>query len=274
MKTALTVWSIYAGDGLNKCSFNAGLRDWCCSENHIAFQLFCYEEAVSQKVSKTERPDLILINTRRRGEFSRGMLQHVVSIYPLSLILEITGEWCIGDARSGNPLPIACRFDTTVAFQRLRTMLTSRQQFMELRSALNPVASASELSSFWNRHNLTGPGKTVNIIASDRSERRALRTLLVQEGFDVNVYFSRYEIAVDHRNWPSVYCFIDRRELSANLRESICSPSIIIASHFNGLDRMCFTDKWRVSFLRKPFLSHDLVNAISSVCEAYCADAA
>ena len=104
-------------------------------------------------------------------------------------------------------------------------------------------------------------------MASDRCERRALQTLLIQEGFDVNVYCSRGKIAEGQRNWPSVYCFIDRRELAANLREAICSPTVIIANHFNGLDKTFYADKWTVSFLRKPFLSHDLVNAISSLCE-------
>ena len=274
MKTALTVWSISAGDRLNSCSFTAGLRDWCCSEKQISFQVYCYDEALSEKTSKAERPDLILINSGRRGEFSGEMLQNVVSTYPLSLILEITGEWCIGDTRSGNPLPIACRFDTTVAFQRLQSMLTSRQQFLKMRAALNPVVSCSELSSFWNRNNLSGHHKAANIIASDRCERRALRTLLTQEGFDVDVYLTRGEIAVDHRNWPSVYCFIDRRELSANIRATICSPTVIIANHFNGLDRTFFSDKSTAAFLRKPFLSHDLVNAINSVCEVSIADAA
>ncbi|MCS5632477.1 MAG: hypothetical protein NZ744_16690 [Pirellulaceae bacterium] len=267
MKTALTVWSISADDRLNNCSFTTGLRDWCCSENHISFQVHCCDEALSQKISKAVPPDLILINTGRRGEFSREMLQHVVSTYPLSLILEITGEWCIGDTRSGNPLPIACRFNTAVALQRLQSMLASRQQFLEMRAALNPVASSSELSSFWNRKNLSVPCNTLNVIASDRCERRALQTLLVQEGFDVDVYFSRGEIVEGHRNWPSVYCFIDRRELAANLSEAICSPTVFIVNHFNGLDRTLYADKWTVSFLRKPFLSHDLVNAIGSVCE-------
>jgi hypothetical protein len=274
MKTALTVWSISAGDRLNSCSFTAGLRDWCRSESHISFKVYCCDEALSKKTSKGERPNLILINTGRRGEFSREMLHHVVSTYPLSLILEITGEWCIGDTRSGNPLPIGCRFDTTVALQRLQSMLTSRQQFLEMRAALNPVASCSELSSFWNRNYLSGPQKTANIIATDRCERRALRTLLIQEGFEVDVYFSRSEIAEDHRNWPSVYCFIDRRELAANIRATICSPTVIIANHFNGLDRAFFADQWTVAFLRKPFLSHDLINTINSVCEVSIADAA
>ncbi|MCS5631927.1 MAG: hypothetical protein NZ744_13920 [Pirellulaceae bacterium] len=274
MNTALTVWSISAGDRLNSCLFTTDLRNWCYSTSHISLQVYSYDEALSQITFKAERPDLILINTGRRGEFSRRMLQHVVSTYPLSLILEITGEWCIGDTRSGDPLPISCRFDTVVAFQRLQSMLASRQQFIEMRSALNPVTSSSELSSFWNQNNLSAACKTANVIASDRCERQSLQTLLIQEGFDVELYSSRHEIVEGNRNWPSVHCFTDRRELAANLREAICSPTVIIANHFNGLDRMCFEDKWTVSFLRKPFLSHDLVNAISSVCEVSNADAA
>jgi hypothetical protein len=265
---------IFAGGRPNSCSLTADLRDWCYFEPHISLQVYSCEEALSQIASNDERPDLILINTKRRGEFSRKMLQNVVGSHPLSLILEITGEWCIGDTRSGDPLPIACRFDTTVAFQRLQSMLASRQQFLEIRAALNPVASSSELSSFWNRNNLSAPCEGVNVIASDRRERSALQTLLMQEGFNADLYSRRCEIAEGNQNWPSVCCFIDRRELAANLGEAICSPTVIIANHFNGLDRLFFADKWTVSFLRKPFLSHDLVNAISSFCGVSKADAA
>ncbi len=164
MNTALTVWSISAGGRPNSCSLTADLRDWCYSESHISLQVYSCEEALSQITPNDERPDLILINTKRRGDFSREMLQNVVGSYPLSLILEITGEWCIGDTRSGDPLPIACRFDTTVALQRLQSMLASRQQFFEMRAALNPVASSSELSSFWNRNNLSAPCKRVILV--------------------------------------------------------------------------------------------------------------
>jgi hypothetical protein len=96
----------------------------------------------------------------------------------------------------------------------------------------------------------------------------------MREGFNADLYSRRCEIAKGNQNWPSVCCFIDRRELAANLGEAICSPTVIIANHFNGLDRLFFVDKWTVSFLRKPFLSHDLVNAIRNFCGVSKADAA
>lgn len=274
MNTALTVWAISADDRPYSCSLIADLRDWCSSVSHISLQVYSCEEALSQITSNDKRPDLILINTKRRGEFSRKMLQNVVGSYPLSLILEITGEWCIGDTRSGDPLPIACRFDNTVALQRLQSMLASRQHFFEMRAALNPVASSSELSSFWNQNNVSAPRNGVNVIASDRCERYALQTLLIQEGFNADLYSRRAEITEGNLNWPRVCCFLDRRELAANHGEAICSPTVIIANHFNSMDRTFFADNWPVLFLRKPFLSHDLVNAISSVCGVSKADGA
>ena len=274
MNTALTVWSISAGDRLNSCSFTAAFRDWCYSEGHISFQAYSCDEALCRTSSDAERPDLILINSPRRGEFSRKMLHRVVGTYPLSLISEITGEWCIGDTRSGNPLPIACRFGTSIAYRRLQSMLSSRRHFLQMRTALNPVSSSSELSSFWNENITPTHCKAVNVVASDRSERYALQTLLIQEGFNVDLYSHRCEIAEGSGNWPCVYCFGDRRELVASLQEAINWPTVIIANHFNGYDRACFADKWNVAFVRKPFLGHDLVNAISSVCEVFKADAA
>jgi hypothetical protein len=274
MNTALTVWSISAGDRLNSCSFTADFRDWCYSEGHISFQAYSCDEALFRMSSNTERPDLILINSQRRGEFPQKMLQRVVGVHPLALISEITGEWCIGDTRSGDPLPIACRFGTSIAYRRLQWMLASRRHFLQMRTALNPVTSSSELSSFWNENISPTHCKAVNVVAADRCERYALQTLLIQEGFNVELYSNRCEITEVNRNLPCVYCFGDRRELIASLQEAICWPTVIIANHFNGHDRTFFAGKWNVAFVRKPFLSHDLVNAISSVCEASNLDAA
>lgn len=267
MNSVLTVWSISADCHPNTCAVTADLQNWCDSESHISLQRYGCDGSLSEITSAVERPDLILIISKRRGEFSLKMLQRVVASYPLSLVLEITGEWCIGDTRSGDPLPVACRFDAAVALQRLQSILSSRQQFLEIRAALNPIASPTELSSFWNRNTLSAPCDGVNVIAIDRCEGNALKTLLVQAGFEVAIYSSRCKIVDRQRNWPSVCCFRDRRELSANIEAALLSPTVIIANHFNGLDRTLLSDGRRVALLRKPFLRHDLVNAISSVCE-------
>ncbi len=274
MNTALTVWSISAGDRLNRSSFTEELHGWCYSENDIAFQLYSCDEALSRKTSVGDHPDLILINSWRRGEFTREMLHRVVGKYPLSLLLEITGEWCIGDSRSGDPLPIACRFDTTIALHRMQSMLTSRQHFLQMRAALSPLASFAELSSFWNRNNLATHCKSMNVIASDCSERQAMRMLLLQEGFNAHFYSNRQRIKQENQHWPIVYCITDRRELEALSRETIAPPTVIITNHFNALDKTFFDDESTVTILRKPFLGHDLVNAISSICLLSTADAA
>ena len=274
MNTALTVWSISASDRVNRTSFTEELRDWCYMENDIAFQLYSCDEALSRETSIGEHPDLILINSSRRGEFSRQMLQRVVGKYPLSLLFEITGEWCIGDTRSGDPLPIAFRFDTTIACQRLQSLLASRQHFLQMRAAINPLASFAELSSYWNRNHLATHSKSINVIASDCSERQALRMLLLQVGFNACFYPSRHAIALDNRHDPVVYCITDRRELEALFRETISSPTVIITNHFNGLDKTFFAGDSSVTLLRKPFLGHDLVNAINSICLLSTAEAA
>ena len=148
MNTSLIVWSIIAGDRRNSCRSVEELYDWCHSQSHINFQVLSSDEVLSLKPSKGMHPDLILINSRRRGEFSGKTLERVVGKYPLSLVLEITGDWCIGDTRSGHPLPIPCRFDATVGHQRLPSILSSRQRFLHMRGALNPLVSFAELSSF------------------------------------------------------------------------------------------------------------------------------
>ena len=274
MNTALTVWSISAGDRHNRSSFTEELSDWCFSKSNITFQLYSCDEALSRITSTGERPDLILINSSRRGEFSRKMLQRVVGKYPLSLLLEITGEWCIGDTRSGNPLPIACRFDTTIACQRLQSLLASRQHFLQVRAALNPLASFAELSSYWNRDHLATHSKSINVIAADCSERQALRMLLHLEGFNAHFYPNVHAISQDNRHRPVVYCITDRRELETLFRATISSPAVIITNHFNGLDQTFFEEDRSVTLLRKPFLGHDLVNAISTICLLSTADAA
>jgi len=265
MNTSLIVWSIIAGERWDSCRCVEELYDWCYSQCHVTLKVFSCDEVMSLKTSAGEHPDLILINSSRRGDFSRKTLQHVVGKYPLSLVLEITGEWCIGDTRSGDPLPIPCRLEDTVGHHRLRSMLSSRQWFLHMRGELNPLASFGELSSFWNQNNLTSPCSNLNVIATDRSERLALRGLLVQEGFNVDLYPNVRSITEDHRYRPIVYCLTDRRDLKALFGETISAPIVLIASHFNELDKTLFEAEKSVTFLRKPFLSHDLVNAISNV---------
>ena len=265
MNTPLIVWSIIAGDRRNSCRSVEELYDWCHSQSHINFQVLSSDEVLSLKPSKGMHPDLILINSRRRGEFSGKTLERVVGKYPLSLVLEITGDWCIGDTRSGHPLPIPCRFDATVGHQRLSSILASRQRFLHMRGALNPLVSFAELSSFWNKKNIPSHCISLNLIASDRSERQALQWMLVHERFKVDLYPNVRSIADDNRYRPIVHCIRDRHELKALFEETLSSPIIIITSHFNELDKTCFEGESSVTFLRKPFISHDLVNAISNV---------
>ena len=148
MNTTLTVWSIFANGRPKRCSYTDVLYNWCSSEKRIAFQVFSSDDALARNPDDGEFPDLILINSRRRGEVSKKLLQQVVSKFPLSLLVEITGAWCIGDSRSGAPLPIACRFDVANAYQRLQSMLSSRQHFLQVRAELNPLARFTGLFAF------------------------------------------------------------------------------------------------------------------------------
>jgi hypothetical protein len=266
MNTTLTVWSIFAGDGPDRCWYTKELQDWCYLKSHIDFQVFSCREVLARKATNREYPDLILLNSNRRGEFSREMLQRVVGKYPLSLLLEITGEWCIGDTRSGDPLPIACRFDAMIARQRLQLMLTSRQHFLQMRSDLNPLGSFSELTAFWNRNNPASRSTGINLIASDCCDRQALRMLLSHEGINAHLYANRQGIVEGNRYRPVVYCINDRRELETLSGETISSPTVIITNHLNDLDKTFFAGGFLVTFLRKPFLAHDVVNAINNVC--------
>ena len=265
MNTPLIVWSIIAGDRRDSCRSLEELYEWCYSQSHINFQVLSSDEALSLKPGNGMHPDLILINSRRRGEFSRKTLQRVVGKYPLSLVLEITGNWCMGDTRTGDPLPIPCRFDATVGHQRLSSILASRQRFLHMRGALNPLVSFAELASFWNQNNLPSHCIDLNVIASDRVEQQALQGMLVQERFNVDLYPNLRSIAEDNRSRPIVHCITDRRELKALFGETLASPIIIITSHFNELDKTLFEGESSVTFLRKPFIRHDLVNAISNV---------
>jgi hypothetical protein len=265
MNTTLTVWSIFAGDRPDRCWFTKELQDWCYLKSHINFQVFSCREALVRKAANSEYPDLILLNSSRRGEFSREILQRVVGKYPLSLLLEITGEWCIGDTRSGDPLPIACRLDAMIARQRLQLMLASRQLFLQMRSELNPLGSFSELTAFWNRNNLASRSTGINLVASDCCDLQALRTLLLHEGFNAHLHANPQAISEGNRYRPLVYCINDRRELETLSEETISSPTVIITNHFNDLDKTFFAGECLVTFLRKPFLAHDVVNAIGNV---------
>lgn len=266
MTNTLTVWSIFAGDRPDGCWYTKELQDWCYSENHIAFRVLSCDETLASKTTNKEYPDLILLNSSRRGQFSGEMLHRVVGKYPLALLLEITGEWCIGDTRSGDPLPVACRFDAAIAHQRLQLMLASRQHFLQMRSELNPLGSFSELTAFWNRNNVAVQNIDMNVIASDSSDLQALRMLLCHDGFNAHFYPSRHAIAQGNRYRPIVYCINDRRELETIFGETISSPTVIITNHLNDLDKTFFAGEGLVTFLRKPFLAHDVVNAISNVC--------
>ena len=274
MNTALTVWSIFAGNRPNRCGFNEELAHWCSTQKHIALRVCSCDEMVSGKSANGEHPDVILLNSTRRGEFSPKFLQRVVGKYPLAQVLEITGEWCIGDTRSGDPLPIACRFDTTVARQRLTSMLVSRQHFLQTRAELNPLSSFSELSEFWNQSRFAPRRGGLYLISSNRSERRGLQRLLMQEGFKIQVLPKVRAISEDDRYWSTVLCISDRNELREFLRQRFSSPIVVITSHFNELDRSFFDGADCVTFLRKPFLALDLINAISNVVSLANANAA
>lgn len=265
MNTPIIVWSIIASDRRNSCRCVEKLYDWCSSQSHIAFRIFSCDEALSLQAGNGEHPDLILVNSSRRGEFTRRTLQRVVGKYPLSLVLEITGDWCIGDTRSGDPLPIPCRFDATVGHQRLPSILSSRDRFLHMRGELNPLSSFAELSSFWNQNTISPHCNSLNVIASDRSERRSLQRMLAQKRFSVDLYANVRSISENNRYQTIVHCITDRRELVALLGETFPAPIVIITSHFNELDKTHFEDESSVTFLRKPFLTHDLVNAISNV---------
>jgi len=265
MNTNLTTWSVFARGQPTHCGFTEGLYDWCFSQIHLAFQILSCDKVLSDESFNGEHPDLILINSRRRGDFPAKMLLRIVNKYPLSLVLEITGEWCFGDTRSGVPLPVSCRFDVAVAQQRLPSMLSSRQRFLQIRNELGPLASVAELSAFWNRNTTTAHCSSLNVIASDDSEREALGTLLAQEGFNVHSYPSWNSIAEDGRSRAIVYSVTDRRELGTAFKEIEHSFAVIISSHFNSLDTTFFKGKNSAMFLRKPFLAHDLVQAISNV---------
>jgi len=232
---------------------------------HLAFQVLSCDKVLSDESFNGEHPDLILINSRRRGDFSANMLLRIVNKYPLSLVLEITGEWCFGDTRSGDPLPVSCRFDVAVAQQRLPSMLSSRQRFLQMRNELSPLASVAELSSFWNRNTKTSHCSSLNVIASDGSELEALGSLLVQEGFNVHLYPSWNSIAEAGRSRAIVYNVTDRRELETAFKEIKHSFAVIISSHFNRLDTTFMEGESSAIFLRKPFLAHDLVQAVSNV---------
>lgn len=265
MHSQLIIWSIFADDFGDYCGQIEELHQWLFSQNHITLQIYTSDDALSSETSDGAHPDLILIHSSRRGEFSRKMLQAIVGKYPLALVFEITGEWCIGDTRSGHPLPIACRMDAAVSQQRIPAMLASRQHFMQVRASVKPLANFGELSAFWNRGNLRRSHRNkLNVIASNRVEGRALRTLLFQEGFTVDLHPSGQAIAKGNRCGPIVYCLADRRELRALTGETISSPIVIITSHFNDLDKTHFADGSPVTFMRKPFLGHDLVHAITN----------
>ena len=274
MNNVLKVWSVFARERNCANFYLEQLHHWCRTQIQIELQVLSGEEALSRKVCDGERPDLILINSGRRGEFSREMLLLVVAKFPLTQLIEITGEWCIGDSRSGDPLPIACRFGVSIVCRRLRSMLSSRHHFLKVRSDLKPLARVSELNPPVNRNNSTMKTNSLNLVGSCKHEGNAMRMLLQHEGYIVHLYPSWNSITARSPQLPVVFCIANRRELIALQREEICSPHVIIANHYNREDESLLVGNSSAAFLRKPFFSHDLTNAIDSIVAVAKANAA
>ena len=274
MNNVLKVWSVFANDLIVGDSYLEQIHHWCRTQMQIELNVLSGDEALSRAVSDSDQPDLILINSGRRGEFSREMLLLVIAKFPLAQLLEITGEWCIGDSRSGDPLPIACRFGVGIVFRRLRSMLSSRQQFLKMRSFVRPLARVSELTSSGIQYNSTMGNSSLILVASCKCEGNAMQKLLQHEGYIVHLHSSWNSIATGSPQLPVVFCIANRRELIAMQREEIGSPRLIIASHYNRADECLLLGDGSAVFLRKPFFSHDLTNAIDSIGEVAKANAA
>ena len=92
-----------------------------------------------------------------------------------------------------------------------------------------------------------------------------MQKLLQHEGYIVHLHSSWNSIATGSPQLPVVFCIANRRELIAMQREQIGSPHLIIASHYNRADECLLLGDSSAVFLRKPFFSHDLTNAIDSI---------
>ena len=206
------------------------------------------------------RPDLLLIETSRRGVISGSRLNELREQFPLTLVMEITGAWCRGDTRSGQPLPIPLRVEEFAGERRLRRILASGEHYHKFRECATPMTSGRDLIQLWDEIPVDAcSGKVIHVVGQDKQERLAISDSLRARGLDANAYSVTEWNRSPRRDGLVVQCIVNRGELKDVIWGAETAPDILIAPHLNRADRDAVAVKGCKRILSKPFLTVDLV---------------
>lgn len=115
---------------------------------------------------------------------------------------------------------------------------------------------------------------TVLVVDDDESVRRAMRRLLISNGYPVLTFASAEELLLSTQVWENVCLLLDIRlpgisgfELHANLVASgVTCPAIFMTAHDDSQWLEKTAAVGAVAFLRKPFGEQSLLGAIVLAC--------